>query len=181
MIFVTVGAQMPFDRLVHALDAWAATHRDVAVFAQVGDTPAPPAHIPYSRMLTPAEFAERVRGAQLIVAHAGMGSILTALEYGKPLLVMPRRADLRETRNDHQLATVKQFADNARIHVAPDEHALATQLDALLSQAPAPGMGPQIGAFASPALLSAIRDFILENRLPQAAGAPASAKPGVSA
>lgn len=181
MIFVTVGAQMPFDRLVHAMDAWAATHRDVAVFAQVGDTQAPPVHMPYACMLTPAEFGARVRGAQLIVAHAGMGSILTALEYGKPLLVMPRRAALRETRNDHQLATVKQFADNARIHVAPDEHALAAQLDALLAQAPAPGQGPQIGAFAAPALLGAIRAFILENRLPQTSVVPGHPKPEVPA
>ena len=46
--------------------------------------------------------------AAAIVAHAGMGTILTALETGKRLLVMPRRAALGEHRNDHQLATVSR-------------------------------------------------------------------------
>lgn len=36
MIFVTVGTQMPFDRLVEAVDQWASTRDRVNVFARSG-------------------------------------------------------------------------------------------------------------------------------------------------
>jgi len=36
MIFVTVGAQMAFDRLIRAVDAWAGVHPAVSVFGQIG-------------------------------------------------------------------------------------------------------------------------------------------------
>ena len=60
-----------------------------------------------------------------------MGTILTALELGKPLLVMPRRAALGEHRNDHQLATVRRFAELGSVEVALDESELALKLDDL--------------------------------------------------
>ena len=41
---------------------------------------------------------------QVVIAHDEMGSIITALEMGKPIVVMPRRAELGEHRNDHQVA-----------------------------------------------------------------------------
>ena len=69
--------------------------------------------------------------ADAIVAHAGMGTILTALELGKPLLVLPRRASLGEHRNEHQLATARRFADTGRLAVAFDESELAQRLDEL--------------------------------------------------
>lgn len=40
---------------------------------------------------------ERCRAADLLVAHAGMGSICST-----PLIVVPCRAALGETRNDHR-------------------------------------------------------------------------------
>ena len=36
MIFVTVGSQLPFDRLVRAVDDWAAGNGGAAAFAQIG-------------------------------------------------------------------------------------------------------------------------------------------------
>jgi len=38
VIFVTVGAQMPFDRLVGAVDTWAGTNNRRDIFAQTGET-----------------------------------------------------------------------------------------------------------------------------------------------
>ena len=53
-----------------------------------------------------------------------MGSIITALELGKRIIVMPRRADLGEHRSDHQVATAKRFAEQGRIEVAFNEREL---------------------------------------------------------
>src|SRR5262245_2413506 len=109
VIFVTVGAQMPFDRLVRSVDRWAGGRRRTDVVAQIGATDYHPSHMRWQPFLDSEAFGRRYREAQAIVAHAGTGSLITALQIGKPILVMPRRAGLRETRTDHQVATAEQF------------------------------------------------------------------------
>src|SRR5262249_19256768 len=121
MIFVTVGVQLPFDRLVRAVDEWAGERRRTDVFAQIGPSDYQPRHIEFSPFVDPPEFRRLVEAADVLVAHAGMGSIITALELGKPLLVMPRRADYGEHRNDHQLATARHMLAQNVINVAQDQ------------------------------------------------------------
>lgn len=157
MIFVTVGTQLAFDRMVRAIDAWAgAASPKPEVFAQIGPTELVPQHLEHKAFVEPGEFAERAGAADAIVAHAGMGSIITALTFGKPIIIMPRRADLGEQRNDHQLATAARFADRPGVMVARDETELPGLLDRL---ADLRGAEP-IPEFASPGLIGAIRDFI---------------------
>jgi len=127
MIFVTVGEQLPFDRLVRAVDEWAATSGE-EVFAQIGATKWKPQNIGFKKFLDPEEFIERLQHADLIVGHAGMGTIITALEKGKQLLVLPRQSALGEHRNDHQLATAKRFQALGYIMVAMDEFDLSCKL-----------------------------------------------------
>lgn len=156
MIFVTVGYQMSFDRMISAVDEWAAAHPEAEVFAQIGPTEQKPRHLPYTEFMDPAEFVQRVRDSTVLVAHAGMGSILTALQYGKPIVVMPRRGDMQETRNDHQLATARKLADRPGIEVAMDEGGLAGALDRLQDLDAA----PVLPATASPELIEHLKGFI---------------------
>ena len=155
MIFVTVGGQLPFDRLVRAVDEWAGARGRTDAFAQIGRGAYRPRHLEWTELLGPAEFAQRARAASCIVAHAGMGTILTALEHGKPLVILPRRAALHEQRNDHQLATAERFRGRAGVRVALDERELAQALDELGELAP----GERIGARASDELLARLRAF----------------------
>ncbi len=156
MIFVTVGHQMPFDRLVSAVDAWAGSGPRREVFAQIGETSLRPAHLRWAAKIDPAEFQRLVRDCQIVVGHAGMGTILTALEFAKPVLVMPRRSALRETRNDHQLATARSLIGRPGIHVAEDEDALCASLDGLSRLRG----GDPIPPTASEDLLEAVREFV---------------------
>jgi UDP-N-acetylglucosamine transferase subunit ALG13 len=156
VIFVTVGTQLPFDRLIGAVDRWAASRPGHDVFVQAGPTTLVPRHVQYGRFISPAECRERMLTADAIVAHAGMGTILTALEIGKPLLVMPRSAALGEHRNDHQLATARRFAELGRVTVAFDEHELPTQLDELGRIAAAAPISP----YAPAPFVDALRAFI---------------------
>ncbi len=157
MIFVTVGSQEPFDRLVKTVDEWAGRRGVVDIFAQIGRTPWRPRHLEWVTQLSPDEFLVRAKAASIIVSHAGMGTILTAFELGKPILVMPRRAALRETRNDHQFATAEKLATRG-LEVAQDEEILQDRLDHLSAlQAP-----PPVSPYASQSLLTALRDFIGE-------------------
>lgn len=156
MIFVTVGTQLPFDRLVAAVDEWAGRRPGSEVFAQVGPTALAPRHIEYTEFISPAECRERMLSASGIVAHAGMGTILSALELGIPLLVMPRRAALGEHRNDHQLATARRFAELGRVGVAFDDEDLPPRLDALS----AVGAQASIPPYAPDGFIRALRGFI---------------------
>jgi UDP-N-acetylglucosamine transferase subunit ALG13 len=156
VIFVTVGTQLPFDRMVAAVDAWAAVAPGRRVFAQVGPTDLRPRHIDYKAFVSPAECHERMVGAEAIVAHAGMGTILRALELGKPLLVVPRRAALGEHRNDHQLATARRFAESGKVAIAFDDGEIPVRLDELGRLA----AGKRIGPYAPESLIAALRRFI---------------------
>lgn len=128
MIFVTVGTQLPFDRLIRAVDSLA-PRIGKRVFAQTSESSFRPTHIEWRAFIRPTEVDAFFREADVVVAHAGIGTILTAQKYGKPLIVMPRRAGLGEHRNDHQLATVKGLEGRRGIYVAQDE----TMLEELLS------------------------------------------------
>ncbi len=142
MIFVTVGGQLPFDRLIHTVDRWAMGEQRDDVFAQIGKSTSPPGHVRWERFLSPSDFEAKARESQVIIAHAGMGSILTALELGKPIVVMPRRARLGEHRNDHQWATVKHLGKHPGVTAVADEDELLAQLgnlDTLRSPAGEPG------------------------------------------
>ena len=156
MIFVTVGAQMPFDRLVRTVDEWANVHGSINIFAQIGQSEYKPRCFQAVKFLNGAEFRERVRAATLVVSHAGIGSIITALEFGKPLLVMPRRGNLKETRNDHQVATAQYLAKQGRIAVAFNETELLARLDRMEDILG----GQPISDVASHGLVDAVQSFI---------------------
>jgi hypothetical protein len=91
MIFATVGTQGQFDRLIRTVDEWAGAHGRADVFAQAGPSDYHSEHIRTERFIDPTEFRKRVEAASLVISHAGMGSIITALELGKRIIVMPRR------------------------------------------------------------------------------------------
>jgi UDP-N-acetylglucosamine transferase subunit ALG13 len=156
VIFVTVGAQMPFDRMCQAVDQWAAKRQRPDVFAQIGSTDWRPTAMKFTPMIDPPAFKKAMQECSVVVAHAGMGSILTALQYGKPILVMPRRGDLRETRNDHQIATAKRFKELGRVAVAFDEAELERELDRLGELRATERISP----WASDELLNAVRAFV---------------------
>ena len=56
MIFVTVGTDQPFDRMVKVVDAWAAEYGRTDLFAQIGEGGWEPPSIPFSNFLSPVEF-----------------------------------------------------------------------------------------------------------------------------
>lgn len=163
MIFLTVGSDIPFNRLVHAVDRWACERGRTDVFAQIGRGGWEPSHLPSAELLDPSEFKQRLLDARIVVAHAGMGTILSALQHSKPVLVMPRRGQLGETRNDHQMDTARQLLKLGNVNVAFDEGELWTRLDRLGEiQAREP-----ISPYAQPRLISGLRAFIHGHPLPQ--------------
>ena len=108
MIFVTVGGMRPFERLVKEMDRIAGELDERAVM-QVGATKYEPKNCEYFRFIPRKDIEEFYGGARLIVCHAGGGSILTALEHDKPLILVPRIKSCGEVFDDHQLEIARQM------------------------------------------------------------------------
>ncbi len=154
MIFVTVGTQLAYPRLLNAMNK-IAVEIDEEVVAQCGTISPEWANMQCYESLTPEEFNRFTDRARLIVAHAGIGTILTAKKLGLPLIVMPRRFAFDEHRNDHQLATAQYVQSLQGVYVAWSEEELEPLIRAK----------PLIGATSTPgpthtALIDRVKSFI---------------------
>jgi UDP-N-acetylglucosamine transferase subunit ALG13 len=103
--------------------------------------------------------------AQLVISHAGMGTIVKARELGKPILVMPRRAELNEHRSNHQLDAMKQLSTQGNVVTVMDEKELLEKLDNLDKLETFPSVD-RISQHAPRQLLDLISNFIDLGALP---------------
>ncbi len=155
MILLVVGTQEPFDRLVKAVDRWAALKGNTDIFGQIANASYLPENFEYTRFIDPSEFNEKFKTASLIVGHAGMGTIIQALQFSKPIIVLPRLLKYHETRNDHQVSTAKSLGKLGYVWDVYNENELFDALDNRNSILPAPPIGPG----ASETLLQSLKDF----------------------
>ena len=132
MIFVTVGTQLAFDRMIESVDSWAQERGLNDIFFQIAEGKYQPKMGRAERYVDASLYEEVFNGSELIVGHAGMGSIITSLENNKEIIVFPRRYALGEHRNDHQMATAKRITDLAGCHVAWDTDQLWAALDSFV-------------------------------------------------
>ncbi|WND03271.1 glycosyltransferase [Temperatibacter marinus] len=156
MIFATVGTQLPFDRMIQSLDKWLQNQEVKDCFAQISDSQYKPKHMKFAPFLSPSEFANLLANCKVIVSHAGMGTVLSALQIQKPIIIMPRLAAYGEHRNDHQLATTEGLSNREGIHIANSSAELHEYLDNYQDLT----AGVEIYNGAAPSLISQVSDFI---------------------
>lgn len=139
MIFLTVGTQFPFDRLVKAVDEAVETGEVIEeIYAQIGKGSYLPHNFAAAPSLEKHVFDKRIREASYIISHAGTGTITMALDNNKPLLVMPRQKKYGEAVNDHQIAIAKKFEEFGHILVVYQEENLPAKIEELKSFVPQP-------------------------------------------
>ena len=137
MIFLTVGTQFPFDRLVKAVDhAVSQNLLHEEIFAQIGQSDYTPENFETVPSLNKDEFDVRLREASAVISHAGMGSIAMSMEHDKPLLVMPRRAKYGEVVNDHQCAIAARYEKRGYLLVASEPEDLPKKINELKAFTP---------------------------------------------
>ncbi|MDP3673065.1 MAG: glycosyltransferase [Telluria sp.] len=124
--FVAVGnATQPFHRLIDAIDEIAG-QLPQPVFVQFGAA-SPSRRTGWSGtdFLNMAEFERRAGEAQLLILHAGAGSVIHAIRAGKVPVVVPRRAHLGEHVDDHQMEFAMELEKTGKVLVAHDARAIA--------------------------------------------------------
>jgi UDP-N-acetylglucosamine transferase subunit ALG13 len=69
------------------------------------------------------EFGQFVAQAELLILHAGAGSVIHAIQAGKIPVVMPRFAKYGELVDDHQLEFARALAEMGKVVLAkePDD------------------------------------------------------------
>jgi UDP-N-acetylglucosamine transferase subunit ALG13 len=159
LILLSVGTQLPFDRLVRVVDAWADANGRQDVIAQIGPSNYVPKALKSFHFLDHEHFRELQAQCDLMVSHAGMGSIVTALEFGKPIVIMARDHRLGEHRNGHQVATLRRFGDRPGIYPAAGEPELINLLD----NNEALTAGPRVDTKAPPAFVQYLRSVAAED------------------
>ena len=133
MILVTLGTQdKGFDRLLKAIDReikkGTITDR---VVVQAGYTEYQSDKMEIFDMIDKEALEKLTQEADLIITHGGVGSILTALSYGKTIIAVPRLKKYKEHTNDHQKQIVNRFAKEGYILAAKD----LSQLDKMIEKA----------------------------------------------
>ena len=107
MIFVTVGTpKHDFSRLIRRMDSIA---KSTDMFMQIGNTKYVPSGSEYKRFLSRKEFEEMIAKSDIVVTHAGVGTIIDALNAGKRTVVVPRRKKFGEHVNDHQMDITREL------------------------------------------------------------------------
>jgi UDP-N-acetylglucosamine transferase subunit ALG13 len=135
--FVTVGTVMPFDRLVEAVASLdKANGRPSRIVAQVGRGGATPSGLECREMMEFDAVTALLDRAKVVFCHGGTGSLITALRAGCRVVAMPRRPDLGEHYDDHQIEIVRAFAARGIIEMAEDVPDIASALARALSKQP---------------------------------------------
>jgi beta-1,4-N-acetylglucosaminyltransferase len=148
VIFVTVGTCEPFDRLMRAVDALPI---DEPIVVQTGLS----TFIPHDRetvdFLPYERLVDLVREARLVVTHAGVGTILTALLNGVQPVVVPRLKRYGDAVDDHQLELAERLETLHLVKLVREAH----DLEGVVHER-AGGASIKVGS----ALVGELRDFI---------------------
>jgi UDP-N-acetylglucosamine transferase subunit ALG13 len=128
-LFVTVGTDHhPFDRLVEWVDDWLDSIPDPPSCLMQSGTSSAPRHCRGAAYLGYREMERALDDARVVVSHGGPATIMLALQRGRRPIVVPRRADLGEHVDDHQVAFARRLGREREVDVAVTEEALHTFL-----------------------------------------------------
>jgi UDP-N-acetylglucosamine transferase subunit ALG13 len=98
------------------------------VTAQIGSGSYRPAKLDVIEYCSPDEFKDIMSRSRVIITHAGIGTIGQAIEFFRPVIVVPRRAELGESSDNHQWTTARELEKEGKILVAYELTELSDKL-----------------------------------------------------
>jgi UDP-N-acetylglucosamine transferase subunit ALG13 len=135
LLLVTVGSDHhPFDRLVGWVDAWLSEggSQRVNCVMQYGTSSAP--SLAVGEPFMDHDLLQKLmHSASIIVMQGGPMGLLEARKQGAIPISVPRRRDLGEVVDDHQVAFCRHMEAMGDTVLVEDEAALRTQLEAALT------------------------------------------------
>lgn len=137
LLFATVGATLPFDRLVESIAILKARGEiPERVFVQTGLGGVKPEGLEVVETLPFDEMIAMQRKADIVVCHGGTGSLITALREGCRIVAMPRLVSQAEHYDDHQEEITSAFEGRGLVAVAKSVEELSAALQAVRNRPP---------------------------------------------
>ena len=103
-----------FDRVTKKLDELAAKN-NWEVFIQTGHAEYMPENCKYEAFMGRDRLQKLIEECELVVCHGGFGSIRDSLACNKPVVAVPRIAELNEVQDNHQEIMVKELEKDGYI------------------------------------------------------------------
>lgn len=126
-ILISVGAsEFGFDRLLRIIDKLC-EERVIDgnhVLAQIGCSKYIPQNYNYFRLIDHDDFVQYLDKANLVICHAGTGSVIPALKKKKKIIVFPRMKEFNEHIDNHQLELAEIFTQSGYTMCAHNEEEL---------------------------------------------------------
>lgn len=156
MVFVTVGATLPFDRMVRmAAQAQQDGNIPERLLIQTGVGGAAPEGTEVVESLPFDQVQQILDHASVVICHGGTGSLITALSKGCHVIATPRLAALGEHYDDHQAEITEAFARRGLIQVANTVDELKAALAAARTR-------PRVVATSDPTEMIACIDGLID-------------------
>ena len=132
MVFIALGTQnFQLNRLLQEVDLLIKKGQlKDAVFAQIGHSDYRPIHYQYERFLEKKEFDRCIRECDVLISHGGVGTIITAINSGKPVVLYPRLKKFGEHVDDHQLEISQAFSKKEYVLYCSDGDDLLEKIEA---------------------------------------------------
>ena len=138
MILVITGTHTQgFERLVAAMDTYSSSEKEKVVI-QIGSSNYIPKFATWFRFSDSDCIKELIEEADVIVAHAGAGTIIDVLKLGKPLVLLPRKKEFREIVDNQQLELAEKLSKSSRAIEVGDVDCLAGAIESARSIKPKP-------------------------------------------
>ena len=138
-VLATVGAILPFDRMVEMvadLKGRGLIPEDLLIQTGVGG--AVPDGIETVETLSFGEIQSALEHADIVICHGGSGSLITALRQGCRVVAVPRLFEKGEVYDNHQSEITQAFAERGLICVANTADELAAALVEVRGKPPVP-------------------------------------------
>jgi UDP-N-acetylglucosamine--N-acetylmuramyl-(pentapeptide) pyrophosphoryl-undecaprenol N-acetylglucosamine transferase len=158
LVFATVGATLPFDRMVEmvaALKASGDIPEDLVIQTGIGGLS--PLGLQTFETLPFDSMLAYLRDADIVICHGGTGSLITALREGCRVIVIPRLFEKGEHYDNHQKEITHAFAGRGLVTPANNLEELAHALKAARAR-------PPVSATTNPSrLISYLAEILAEN------------------
>jgi UDP-N-acetylglucosamine--N-acetylmuramyl-(pentapeptide) pyrophosphoryl-undecaprenol N-acetylglucosamine transferase len=116
LIFLSLGThEAPFTRAVDLVTPLATSDRPLLI--QHGHTPIKNGipHITWEMYMSYDEVIQAMTDAEMVICHAGVGTIMTALKLGHRPIVIPRLQQNNEHVDNHQHDIANRLADRGLV------------------------------------------------------------------
>lgn len=134
LIFVTVGNDFrDFSRLIRQVDE-IVPHIPSEIVIQRGHSKYLPRNAKHFDFVPIETATEYIKQSELVISHAGIGTIILCKQCGIPLIIVPRRKKYGEHINDHQME-IAQMLDQRKegdIHAIYEEGQLEEKINEVL-------------------------------------------------